>query len=221
VKATKSEDEEHVALQQALQKFLDIAVQDDPSTIVPPYFELDCNEKTISDLSVKYKVSELDSIPSLKMYFSRLSSRNDQGGVSCSMILAQNITFNDFMEKARLHLINLDFGIFPKACDHEETSKVGWLLYSTCQQDEEHMSELLSSLVQETVGTKWHPIRTNDRYKKAQEPNSTHTYALHLEAAIDKAGKLRQEFSEWYGSSSQLFPDGTKLQLVPPFNSIL
>jgi hypothetical protein len=125
------------------------------------------------------------------------------------------------MEKARLPLINLDFGIFPKASDHEETSEVGWLLYSTHQQNEERMSELISNLVQETVGAKWHPIRTNDRYRKAQEPNSTRTYALHLEAATDKAGKVQQELSKWYRSSSQLFPDGTKLRLVPPFNSIL
>ncbi len=56
------------------------------------------------------------------------------------------------MDKARSSLMNLDYGIFPRACDHERTAEIGWLLYSTRQQDEERLSELLSSLVQEQLG---------------------------------------------------------------------
>jgi hypothetical protein len=51
------------------------------------------------------------------------------------------------MDKARLLLMNLDFGIFPKACIHKEISEVGWLLYSTRQQNEERFSELIYNLV--------------------------------------------------------------------------
>jgi hypothetical protein len=46
----------------------------------------------------------------------------------CSLILAQNISFPDFMEKARSSLMNLDYGIFPKASDHEHTAEIGWFL---------------------------------------------------------------------------------------------
>jgi len=45
------------------------------------------------------------------------------------------------MEIARPSLMNMDFGIFPKASDHEISSEVGWLLYSTRSQDEERSSE--------------------------------------------------------------------------------
>jgi hypothetical protein len=45
------------------------------------------------------------------------------------------------MDKARSSLMNLDYGIFPKACDHER----------------------ISSLVNEKKGTRWRPIRSNDR----------------------------------------------------------
>jgi hypothetical protein len=31
------------------------------------------------------------------------------------------------MDKACLSLTNLDFGLFPKAVNHEETAEVGWL----------------------------------------------------------------------------------------------
>jgi hypothetical protein len=63
-------------------------------------------------------------------------------------------------------LMNMDFGVFPKASDHEVSSEVGWLLYSTKSQDKERPSELISALVKENVGVKWRPIRVNDHFKK-------------------------------------------------------
>jgi len=113
---------------------MDITLQADSSTIMPPYFELDCNDKSVPDLTEKFKAFDLDSIPSSKWFFSWLSNRNDQGNVYCSLILAQQITFYEFMHKmhkARQTLVNLEYGLFPKACDHEDTAEVGWLLYST------------------------------------------------------------------------------------------
>jgi len=63
-------------------------------------------------------------------------------------------------------LMNMDFGVFPKASDHEVSSEVGWLLYSTKSQDKERPSELISALVKENTGVKWRPIRVNDHFKK-------------------------------------------------------
>jgi hypothetical protein len=136
------------------------------------------------------------------------------------LILAKNITFY-IMDKARQAFINLKYGSFPKASDHEETAEVGWLLYSTRQQDEERISEMISNLVKEKVGAKWRPIRINDRNRKAPEDTSPRTYALHLEAASNRAAAIRQELGLWYGSSSKVFPDGTKMQLVHHFQTIL
>jgi len=183
VKATKTEDEEFIALQQALLKFFDICLQADLLSIIPPYFELDRKEKTVPDLSAKLSVSELDSTAHLKGYFSRLSARNDKGNVYCSLILGQNVSFHEFMDKARLSLTNLDYGLFPKACNHKDTSEVGWLLYSTHQQDKERMLEMISKLVNENVGVKWTPIRYNDRNHKEPGERPPRTYTLHLEAS--------------------------------------
>jgi 3-deoxy-D-manno-octulosonic-acid transferase len=43
--------------------------------------------------------------------------------------------------------MSLNYGIFPKACDHERIAEIGWLLYSTHQQDEECVLDLISNLV--------------------------------------------------------------------------
>jgi len=48
------------------------------------------------------------------------------------------------MYKAQSALINLDYGIFFKASDHEEASELGWLLYSTYYQDEESFQSIIS-----------------------------------------------------------------------------
>jgi hypothetical protein len=167
IKQSKTEEEEYGVLWQAFQKFLDISLHADPSSTIPPFFELDRNDKSVPDINSKYQVSDLDSLPLLKRYFSHLSNRKDKGNVYCSLILAQTISFHEFMDKVQLSLANLEYSFFPKACDHEETSELGWLLYLVHQQDEEQLSEMISSLLNEYVGAKWRPIRCNDRNKKA------------------------------------------------------
>ena len=107
VKQSKTEEEEFGALQQAFQKILDISLQVDPSSTIPSFFKLDHNDKSVPDINSKYQVSELDSMPLLKQYFSCLSNRNNKGNVCFSVILVQNISFQKFMDKARLPLANL------------------------------------------------------------------------------------------------------------------
>jgi hypothetical protein len=221
VKNTKSEDEEQEVVKKALQKFQDIALQADPATVIPPYFALDRNDRTVPDLTSSFKVNTLDSFQLIKRYFSKLSNRNNKGNMYCSIIVTLNITFHEFMDKARTALINLDYGIFPKALDHEETADVGWFLYSTRYQDEEQLSEMLSTLIQERVGAKWGPIITNDRYRKYPEDPSKRTFAIHLEGSSQRVGIIRQKLSKWYTSKAGVFHDGTKMRLVPPFQSII
>jgi hypothetical protein len=42
---------------------------------------------------------------------------------------------------------------------------------------------MISSLVNETIGAKWRPIRTNDRQRAALTNPQERTYALHLEGS--------------------------------------
>jgi hypothetical protein len=168
----KSEEENQIVLQEALQRFLEIILQADPKSIVPPFLELDRNDKSVSDLSAAFPVSSIDSYHVLKKYFFHLSPRDDEGVSWCSIILAQALPFSVFMDKAKYSLENNDLSLWPKASDNENSTDVGWLMYSTRAQDEERQSALLSELTGENIGVKWKPIRSSTAAirKKDQVP---------------------------------------------------
>jgi hypothetical protein len=75
----KAEEKGQQIIQDALQKFLEIALQADPTTILSPYLELDPADKSVPDLSTAFTVSSIDSFHALKMYFFRMSPRDDSG----------------------------------------------------------------------------------------------------------------------------------------------
>jgi hypothetical protein len=57
----KEEEDGHQIIQDTLHKFLDMLLQADPKTIIPPYLELDRSDKTAPDLSNSFTVSSIDS----------------------------------------------------------------------------------------------------------------------------------------------------------------
>jgi hypothetical protein len=217
----KSEDEAHQLLKDSLQRFLEIVLQADSKTIVPPYLELGRNDKSVTDISSVFPVSSLDLYHVIKKYFFCLSPRDEAGNSWCSIILAQSKPFAQFMDKAKYSLENNDFALWPKASDNENTTDIGWLLYSTRAQDEERISALLSELTGENLGVKWKPIRASSGYikKKDQQEDAEKVKALHAECAVDKLQEVQDKLSKWYSSSATRFSDGTKMRLVPTFTS--
>jgi hypothetical protein len=195
-----SDEEEQVLIRQDLINLFSILIRADPSTIIPPYLELDRSDKSTPDLSSAFTVEATESYSEVKKYFSRISPHKEDGAVWCSLILAQNLPFLTFMEKARHSLENNSFSLWPKALDHESASEVGWLLYSTRQQDEGRLAEMFSSLSGENIGVKWRPIRTTDgsNRKKDSLDDSERVYALHLEAASDRARAAREKLKQLF-----------------------
>jgi hypothetical protein len=221
-KKTKDDDEEFTTIKAALQKFFDLLLQADASIIIPPFYDIERSDKTAPDIFSKFQVSELDSLVAIKRYFARLSKINDKGFAYGNVIIAHSSSFFEIMDKLRQIFNDLKFGLYPRASDHEDSAEVGWLLYSNKFQDSQRLAQLLSSLVNEQVGVKWKPIRTNDRFCKDPSPASpTETVsAMHIESAATKAVMIRQALLKWYSSSSKSFPDGTKMRLAPPFQAI-
>jgi len=97
----KEEEEGYQLIQDTLQKFLDILLQVDPKTIILPYLELEWADKVVPDLSNLFTASSVDLYYALKKYFFHLSPRDEAGISWCSIILAQNIPFQEFMDMAQ------------------------------------------------------------------------------------------------------------------------
>jgi hypothetical protein len=103
---SRSEEEEQQLIQATLQKIFDIVLQANCKTIIPPFLELDRNDKSVPDLSSAFQVSAVDSFYSHKKYFFRMSPRDEAGIIWCSIILAQSTSFSIFMEKGKYSLDN-------------------------------------------------------------------------------------------------------------------
>jgi hypothetical protein len=125
------------------------------------------------------------------------------------------------MDKARASLMNLDYGLFPKACDHECTSEIGWLLYSARQQDEERVSEMISNLVNETIGAQWRPIRTNDRQRAEPTDPQDRVHALHLEGAEETALRIRQKIKKMVRMQLKRFSRRYQDACDTPFQTLI
>jgi hypothetical protein len=100
IKTLKKDEDEKVRIQKTLQQFLDTMLRADPSTLIPPYLELDRSDKNVPDLGKEKPVTDLEDYSDLKRYFARLSARNaTTGKVYASVILAQNRPFKEILER--------------------------------------------------------------------------------------------------------------------------
>jgi hypothetical protein len=153
IKTLKKDEDEEVWIQKTLQRFLDTMLRADPTTLIPPYLELDRLDKNVPDLGKDKPVSELEDYSDLKRYFARLSNRNTSTGkVYASVILAQSRPFREILDRTLSSLRNQEISIYTKATDHESPTDVGWFLYSSRFQDDERLTDLISKAVGEHIG---------------------------------------------------------------------
>ncbi len=130
-KKPKSDDEEEALIKSALQWFHKIMLAADNTSIIPPYLEMDRNDRTLPDITQDYQVSSIDDFTLLNSYFSRLSSRNKATGkVYCSVILAQSVPFASIINSSLNALARDYIGLYQRASDHEVPGEIGWLCYS-------------------------------------------------------------------------------------------
>ncbi len=114
-------------------------------------------------------------------------------------------------------------GLWPRPTDHEQVSDIGWLLYSSRYQNKARVAEMLSNELGIRAGARWRQIRTTDSNKRNQgnaNPDNV-VRALHLEGSSHRIHDIKERLSSWYGSSANNFIDGTKMRLIPPYQSVI
>jgi len=106
-------------------------------------------------------------------------------------------------------------GLWQQSIDAEQVTEIGWLLYSSRQQDEKRVAELLSHCTEEKIGACWRLIMTSAnvrRNKGPNEPKPPEVRALHLECDSAVAQHAKHKIARLYSSSTTLFPEGTKMR---------
>jgi hypothetical protein len=68
-------------MQKSLQAFLEIMLQADPKTIIPPFYKLERGNKDFPDISLSFQISAIESFSALKLSVTRLNPRDDKGNV--------------------------------------------------------------------------------------------------------------------------------------------
>lgn len=114
-------------------------------------------------------------------------------------------------------------GLWPHPTDHEHVSDIGWFLYSSHYQHEGRIMEMLSNEVGFIVGARWHQICTTDnnrRNKGSADPENV-VRVLHLEGLSHRIHDIKDKLSSWYGSSSMSFINGTKMRLIPSYQTVI
>jgi hypothetical protein len=123
-----------------------------------------------------------------------------------------------------LHLKDYKIGLCERPTDCEQVSEIGWLLYSSREQDESRLSHLLSKMLKESIGVRWRPVRRYINFRCNTDPSGdrpTLVLASHLECDSTLVQRIKHKLAKLYGSSSKRFPEGTKMRLIPSFNTVV
>lgn len=192
--------------------------------LIPPYLTLDRNAQGFKDLSAKSTVASLKGMGVIKRYFHRLFPRQEGGQFYCNNILATSVHPSSLRDGLAVHLRDNRMGLWQRAIDAEQVTELGWLLYSSRQQDEKRLSDLLSSLTGEKIGARWRLIKTNTSPRRRINEGTSDApavRAIHLECSATLAQHAKHKIARLYSSSTTQFPDGTKMRLIPTVSSII
>jgi len=150
-----------------------------------------------------------------KSYLHRLFPHQEGGQFYCNIILATSKSPAELRDMIALHLRDNRMGLWQQSIDAEQVTEIGWLLYSSRQQDEKRVAELLSHCTEEKIGACWRLIMTSAnvrRNKGPNEPKPPEVRALHLECDSAVAQHAKHKIARLYSSSTTLFPEGTKMR---------
>ena len=141
-----------------------------------------------------------------QMILSQTISRMEGGQLYCNIVLASDCSPTTLMDMFMVRLRGNRMGLWRGSIDAEQVSEIGWLLYSTCQQDEKHLAHLLSSLTGKTIGARWRVIHSTTAARKQKGPHderNNYVRAIHLECETSMLQYAKPIVAHLYRSSAK------------------
>lgn len=170
-------------------------------------------DSTLSPVSTRNNFPR--AFATLKFYFQGVYPRAKGGALygrirlQSSQPIMENIKFISAWMKQQAH------GLFPRAIQSEETTILGWLLYSSLSTDQQYLGETLSRESGVKIACRFRRIKQN------RQDNSTPIKAIHLESSVQDSQKAKKYLTAVYGrQSSSPYPTGAMYKLMPSIQSI-
>ena len=193
-----------------IKEFLRELAQADDAAALIPWKQRECGRSRLT------QTSELPTtVTGYKPYLNRLylprpgSSMN----VYINVHIGHNHDFNDLREALQAWLTSSNHGLYYKMLQVEDSSEIGWLLYSTREMDAGALADEIADMIGINVGLRWKTISTGA--KNISE--KTKVQALCIEVAAKEKWACQTKLLKLYSRSIQgtdKYPNGIRMRFV-------
>jgi hypothetical protein len=152
----------------------------------------------------------------LKKFFPRANPIRAGGHVYTTALIGHTTPLLDIKEEIEWWWKEWTHGMWLRPLQCEDTTVLGWLLYSLLSMDLASLTETLSEILGTPVGLRFRMISLGTAGKV---PEDNIVKAIHVEVNRKHASSARRKLQEIYGTSQSTFPNGIRLRLVPTLNS--
>ena len=181
----------------------------DPTVVIYPWY----NEHVPGTPSIVDPKSIPTSISTLKKYFPRLTPRAIGGEYFTTVRLGFSESLDGLLENNAWWFTEQKISLWPRPLQCEETTVLGWLLYSVREMDIKSLTTILSDSSGIDFGLRWRTITLG---QKGQISEENKIRAIHVEADTCDAATAKRWLERTYGTRALgPFPHGIKMRLVP------
>jgi hypothetical protein len=128
--------------------------------------------------------------------------------------IGHNKSLSDLREDMQMWIQDGDHGLYYKMLQVEDSTEIGWLLYSTKEMDAGALVDEISDLVGVKVGLRWKII---DVGAKGKLPESQRIRALNVEVNSKYRWDAQRKLIEYFGRNLKdltEYPNGIRLRFV-------
>jgi hypothetical protein len=206
-----SDDAEKMILS-IFEEFIEELTQADPTAAILPWKSIHRSQGSISKTSEVPKNTKALRTYLNKFYINR--TPNKQFTTYPGVHIGHDITLSELREEMQLWLQDGDHGLFYKMLQVEDSSEIGWLLYSTQEMDAGALVDEISELVGIQVGLRWKII---DIGAKGNLPESQRIRALNVEVNARNRWIAQRKLIIHFGRNPkgvESYPNGIRLRFV-------
>ena len=199
------------AIQSIMQEFIQELRRIDSSAALLPWRSGDSHLTRIT------KASEIPtSTPKLRKYLKKfyVGQANKEITIYPGIHLGHNTEFTEIRERMQDWLDDGNHAMFYMMLQAEDSSEIGWLLYTTREMDAGAMADEITDLVGVKVGLRWKVI---DIGVKGKIPASQKVNALIVEVETKYRWESQQKMTNYFGrdrKDSSEYPNGVRVRFV-------